>query len=484
MTRSMKHTQVLGDPENYALGAQGTLRLPGGVRARGQLHLGRADDAPRLLRSLDKGLRGEPAGPGDAPQCSAGRLSLTADDVLGHAVELGASFGERLLSHSTAASARPPAALSADVRPARPRRGGLRYRVGALALTPGGGGPPRALLQGAAATEGSVVLLGGRRGAAQGPGRVKRTSVALGEGDMPIMEGNDSSDPGELHLVQEVAPRRQPFPVSALAPRPHLSVAGSAGVAVHTPLLGPGAGGGGGGSPRRDGEAGGAGGAAARAVRAVRQASGFARDLVGGSSARVFASGVVSAQVGSFSRPFLDFTGVSVRADVGLPSPALPPGPCRGGGRPAAPPQPVDVELGPPRLATAVTLDACQQVWGPFRARANLRWVLEGRSGDAAGGDAAGRGGLGAPGPGRAGAGRGRGRPARQPSQIRERGAQLLRTVSSVTGLGVSQRAVSPVLADLAVGLDYVIPGTAGAGRVVVWYSHRRREGMVEMRLL
>jgi hypothetical protein len=37
---------------------------------------------------------------------------------------------------------------------------------------------------------------------------------------------------------------------------------------------------------------------------------------------------------------------------------------------------------------------------------------------------------------------------------------------------------------DRAVGLDVVVPGTAGAARVLAWASPQRREAMIELCLL
>lgn len=63
-------------------------------------------------------------------------------------------------------------------------------------------------------------------------------------------------------------------------------------------------------------------------------------------------------------------------------------------------------------------------------------------------------------------------------------GSRLLRTVSSISGFGASRGSVEPVLADAVIGVDVCLPGTAGAGRLVAWYSHRRKEAMAEIRLM
>ncbi len=40
-----------------------------------------------------------------------------------------------------------------------------------------------------------------------------------------------------------------------------------------------------------------------------------------------------------------------------------------------------------------------------------------------------------------------------------------------------------PSLLDATYGLDLVIPGSQGAGRVVAWWAPRRGEAMLELRL-
>ena len=64
---------------------------------------------------------------------------------------------------------------------------------------------------------------------------------------------------------------------------------------------------------------------------------------------------------------------------------------------------------------------------------------------------------------------------------------ELLRGVGRVSGLGPREalaRGFTPRLADCLVGVDVVVPGTGGSGRVVAWYSHQRREVMAEIRLM
>lgn len=510
LRQGLRHMQVLGDVENYALAAKGVARLPWGAKALGKLHLGRADDLPRVMRAAAAFVRGDAMPEASRPRRAAGRLTLKAPAVLGHRWELSASFNERMRSHGSGAVTTPTSQVSLDLRPVKSGRAGITYRLGAIRLTPpskaspsrgpaaprsddspsrgsqsdgeiaparvverrrglalGERGAARAALQGAVMAEGSVTLLGGQGGsggsggARASPGRVKRTSVPLGEGEMPILEGNDSSDPGELHLEQELKPHKAPFPMSVFVPRPHLSVGGACGLSVGTPLSG---------APRHrafptlteeaEGKAQGSAATAVmtRALQLVRSASNGVREKVSASSARVFASGMVSAQLGGFSRPFLDFTSLSVRADVGLPAPVLNPG----GARSALSP---DVDMCGGRLASAVTLDVCQQLWGPVRLRGNLRWVMEEQQGGQAQAEAD--------------------TAVSRPRGVHSTpGSRLLRTVSSISGFGASRGSVEPVLADAVIGVDVCLPGTAGAGRLVAWYSHRRKEAMAEIRLM
>lgn len=48
---------------------------------------------------------------------------------------------------------------------------------------------------------------------------------------------------------------------------------------------------------------------------------------------------------------------------------------------------------------------------------------------------------------------------------------------------GAHVRGMRPSLLDACYGLDLALPGTAGVGRLVAWYSPGRGEGMVELRL-
>ena len=159
-----------------------------------------------------------------------------------------------------------------------------------------------------------------------------------------------------------------------------------------------------------------------------------------------FGSIAVHAQVGSFSRPLLDFTSVNLRIDaagVGAPS------------------RPLDAENQKPmsladRFITmdgrlkanplSVTLSLGQQLIGPLRLRAEVR---------ASGAEAlnATRAGI---------------------SAIKER--KPLNEVSE----SVSKQLLSP---EVVYGVDCALPPVLGSARVVAWYNATRKEGFAEMRL-
>lgn len=65
---------MLGDVENYALGARGVARLPGDVKVSGSVRVGRADDAVKLLGALQRRLGRRSGGEGPA-KCS-GRVAV------------------------------------------------------------------------------------------------------------------------------------------------------------------------------------------------------------------------------------------------------------------------------------------------------------------------------------------------------------------------------------------------------------------------
>lgn len=83
LRQGLRHMQVLGDVENYALAAKGVARLPWGAKALGKLHLGRADDLPRVMRAAAAFVRGDAMPEASRPRRAAGRLTLkvSARDV-------------------------------------------------------------------------------------------------------------------------------------------------------------------------------------------------------------------------------------------------------------------------------------------------------------------------------------------------------------------------------------------------------------------
>lgn len=175
----------------------------------------------------------------------------------------------------------------------------------------------------------------------------------------------------------------------------------------------------------------------------------LARDV----GVRLFASGGASLQVGRMRRNFLDFTRLEATLDAGLTGPKV----VGGGGADADGEQRRGRGAGGVRHPAfaldesgawhALTLSASQQLVGPIRARADWRFALDSAV-------APPRGALGAAAPAAA--------------------AQLARHVGGMR----------PSLLDAAYGLDMVIPGSGGLVRGVVWFSPRRGEGAVELRLL
>ncbi|KAI8475001.1 MAG: hypothetical protein J3K34DRAFT_456450 [Monoraphidium minutum] len=261
---------------------------------------------------------------------------------------------------------------------------------------------------------------------------------------------------------------------SAVLPAPHLRVSGLLGVLGRVPLHhATFDGAGGGASPRRRRAAAGESegdGAAAPGARLgpgawLRQAGGAGRGLlegvlVGGLGGlgsfgshlardvgvRLFASGGASLQLGRMRRNFLDFTRLEATVDAGLTGPKVGGG---GGERRGCARHPA-FGLDEGGAWHALTLSATQQLAGPVRLRADWRLALD----------------SGAPPPGRPSLGPLAAAPAAA--------AQLARHVGCMRGS----------LLDAAYGLDVVVPGSGGAVRGVAWWSPRRGEGGLELRLL
>lgn len=175
---------------------------------------------------------------------------------------------------------------------------------------------------------------------------------------------------------------------------------------------------------------------------------------------RLFASGGVSVQLGSMRRWFLDLTRLEATLDAGLTGPAVG-GEDGAGARRGRHPALMLDEGG---AWHALTLSAAQQLVGPLRLRADWRFALDSGvpltlpRGGSGGGDVGGGG---------AGSARILGVPPLA-------AAQLARHLAGMR----------PSLLDAAYGLDMVVPGSGGIARGVVWWSPRRGEGGVELRLL
>ncbi|KAL6780462.1 hypothetical protein ACKKBF_B13060 [Auxenochlorella protothecoides x Auxenochlorella symbiontica] len=180
-------------------------------------------------------------------------------------------------------------------------------------------------------------------------------------------------------------------------------------------------------------------------------------------SLRVFLSAGISGQLGRFRRRWLDFTAAALRVDVGLTSqhvlgalPAAPDAHTAVGGGWAGTAGGASTGLGPcanpdrhPAFALegrgtwhALSAGLAQQVWGPLRARCDLRFALD---------------------------------PTYVPADEGER--------STVHGLVATALSVRASRLETVVGADCVLPGSGGAARLVVWYSPQRREGMAEVHL-
>jgi len=169
-----------------------------------------------------------------------------------------------------------------------------------------------------------------------------------------------------------------------------------------------------------------------------------------GTALRVFASAGLSGQVGRFTRPFLDYTSASCRLDIGLTTPHVV------GALPSAlgVNETTDTSIihRPDRHRAfalegrgswhALSISLAQQIIGPLRARADFRFALD---------------------------------PINIPQDARER--------STLKGLAQTAFSVRPALLEAVYGADAVLPGTGGAARVAMWWSPKRGEAMVELRM-
>jgi hypothetical protein len=259
-------------------------------------------------------------------------------------------------------------------------------------------------------------------------------------------------------LSRRAPPRRRPY--SPFLATPHLKLSAAIGCLARMPLptaprlfppraadSGPPSAAGS--SARAHRRSASQGSLASRASRASALADAW-EPYLKGTALRIFASAGVSGQLGRFTRPLFDYTSAALRLDLGLSSPHVlgaPPG----GGAPLSAPAAPDAHRPDKHRAFALegrgswhalTVSLGQQVAGPLRARADLRFALD---------------------------------PAHVPAGPGER--------STLKGLAQTALSVRPALLDAAYGLDLVLPGTGGAARLAAWYSPRRREAMAELRL-
>eukprot|EP00884_Botryococcus_braunii_P003685 jgi/Botrbrau1/13317/Bobra.0315s0015.1 len=192
-------------------------------------------------------------------------------------------------------------------------------------------------------------------------------------------------------------------------------------------------------------------------LRSESRLSRFAGELwapyLRGTALRVFASGSITAQVGRFTRRFLDFSSltdaVRLRSLTSPHAEPLPEADLAG----AATGSWSSSSVPPHRhrafalegrgMWHAVSLSAVQQVFGPVRLRADARIALEN---------------------------------------------PIFTTDGTAAGLAQSvvdsARSLRPSLLETVYGIDIVLPGSEGLARAALWYSPARREAMAEIRLL
>ena len=162
---------------------------------------------------------------------------------------------------------------------------------------------------------------------------------------------------------------------------------------------------------------------------------------------RVFSSIGVSAQMGKFTRRFLDYSAMEVKLDLGLNSQHVV------GSLPTTNAMSaIDIESRPDKNRAfalegkgvwhCCTISAAQQVFGPLRAKADFRFALD---------------------------------PTNVP----------MNQGDSRTLKGIAQTALSirPCLLESVFGGDILIPGTEGAARISCFWAPKKGEGMVELRL-
>lgn len=159
---------------------------------------------------------------------------------------------------------------------------------------------------------------------------------------------------------------------------------------------------------------------------------------------RVFSSVGLSAQIGRFTRRFLDYSALDIKFDLGLNSQHVV------GSLPTS--SAIDMTSRPDKhrafalegkgIWHCCTVSAAQQVFGPVRIKADFRFALD---------------------------------PTNIPQNQGER--------STLKGIAQTALSVRPSLLESTFGGDVLIPGTEGAARLGVWWAPKRKEGMIELRL-
>ena len=151
-----------------------------------------------------------------------------------------------------------------------------------------------------------------------------------------------------------------------------------------------------------------------------------------------FASLCCGLQAGSFARPVLDYTAVSLRADAiagsGALAAALTPAPLRGGSAKAN-------SGGMSPLTCLLSASVAQQLVGPVRVWADVR----------------------------------------MPAHT---AAQAVRALVAPRGDGAGGVVTSLPGVEALYGLDVTLPAVLGAARVVGWYNPAAREALAELRFL
>ncbi|KAI8105076.1 hypothetical protein M9435_000248 [Picochlorum sp. BPE23] len=162
---------------------------------------------------------------------------------------------------------------------------------------------------------------------------------------------------------------------------------------------------------------------------------------------RVFSSIGIGAQIGSFTKPLLDYSSLDLKLDFGLNSQHVV-GNLPITGAPSA----IDVGTRPDKhrafalegkgIWHCCSLSVSQQIFGPVRGRADFRFALD---------------------------------PTNTPQNQGER--------STLKGIAQTAMSMRPCLLESMFGGDVLLPGTEGAARLAIWYAPKRKEGMIELRL-